>query len=402
MTIKTTQIFKKHYLLLLVFILLKSNSLFSQVISAPNFIDGSPLLCVEQGSDPNYKFYFNSTGFNTNETFKLEMSDGLGSFANPVVQDTKVLSNSNSNFLTLTVLSTFIGGDNYKFRVVNTTSGLISPESGLYAIYYKAITNLVLNNNSSFATICQNGAILSVTNVPAAILASSKFKWYKKSSPSDQLITNETGSSIQVTSQGTYYVTIKYGLCSNSAIKSQDVNANSYTSGGTYIITSSKGEFVAPGAPTTLTIDNINPGSTYQWFDLNGLIAGETSSTLITEIPSIYFVEVNDGICPTPSNKLKLSEIPTPPFGSGNVIPNIISINNDNENDKWVIEEKYTAGNSNILILDSKGNIAFETNEYRNDWPDSTIEFDTINPVYYYIITPKEGEIKKGSITIVK
>ena len=129
MTIKTTQIFKKHYLLLLVFILLKSSSMFSQVISAPNFIDGSPLLCVEQGSDPNYKFYFASTGFNANETFKLEMSNALGSFASPTVQDTKVLSNSNSNFLTLTVLSTFIGGDNYRFRVVNTTSGVTSPES---------------------------------------------------------------------------------------------------------------------------------------------------------------------------------------------------------------------------------------------------------------------------------
>ena len=92
------------------------------------------------------------------------------------------------------------------------------------------------------------------------------------------------------------------------------------------------------------------------------------------------------------------------PIGTdATVIPNLVSPNNDGENDFWKIPKIYNSGtNTNIVILDSRGKIDFTTDNYINNWPQATIDFEAINPIYYYIITTAAGETKKGTITIVK
>jgi hypothetical protein len=52
--------------------------------------------------------------------------------------------------------------------------------------------------------------------------------------------------------------------------------------------------------------------------------------------------------------------------------------------------------------MDSNGEIVLKTNSYLNNWPETALDFKTINPVYYYIITTQDKKVKKGSITIVK
>jgi len=91
------------------------------------------------------------------------------------------------------------------------------------------------------------------------------------------------------------------------------------------------------------------------------------------------------------------------PFPDVENIPNLISPNNDGINDTWVIPQVYVAGtNTQVVILSSQGKVMLQTNNYQNNWPENQIDFNAVNPVYYYIITTATNKTKKGSITVVK
>ena len=232
MSQKPTQVYKRYFLLQLAFFLFLSTKLFSQNVSAPTF--GGPLnFCVTSGSTLNtFTFQFSSTGFAPGNTFVLQMSDASGSFALPTVQDTGMFSNSSSNSLTLTVLPSFVGGNGYKFRVVNTTAGFQGAASPDVSIYYIAYPNsFTINGNKSTATICDSaGLLLKVDDpaIPAATLPNLRFKWFKDTFE----IIGQTGSSLLVTTQGNYFAQLNYGTCfgSISAFASQSVSVNFYTS----------------------------------------------------------------------------------------------------------------------------------------------------------------------------
>jgi hypothetical protein len=68
-----------------------------------------------------------------------------------------------------------------------------------------------------------------------------------------------------------------------------------------------------------------------------------------------------------------------------------------------MLPQAYISGtNTEIIIMDATGNVVLKTNDYRNNWPQNELNFKNINPVYYYVITTQNNNIRKGSITIVK
>ena len=84
-------------------------------------------------------------------------------------------------------------------------------------------------------------------------------------------------------------------------------------------------------------------------------------------------------------------------------IPNLVSPNNDGFNDTWIIPQEYTSGtDTEIVLMNATGEIVLKTNNYQNNWPETSTNFKNVNPVYYYIITTKDQKTKKGSITLVK
>jgi hypothetical protein len=85
------------------------------------------------------------------------------------------------------------------------------------------------------------------------------------------------------------------------------------------------------------------------------------------------------------------------PFVDPNVvlIPNYISPNNDGVND-WILPQEYVSGsNTEIVLLNSRGEVALQTNNYQNNWPENELDFKSVNPIYYYIITTTDNKVKK-------
>ena len=409
MKIKITSILSKYFFIPLIFVLFTSSGLFAQFIDAPTF-DGTSEICAFTPTiiAPNaqtfvFKFKFN--GFGAGATFSLEMSDANGSFANPSIRDTQFFSISPQS-LTLTVPSNFIGGNGFKFRVRSgsvVSSVQMDPDNLLierqFKIYFK-LTDLPpsINNGNATATICGNfGITLSIDNPAILAFTSLKYKWIKNS----DIIPNQTGPSLLVTTSGVYQVKYDYGLspiC--SSVSSQLVTVNFNTNSGTYIITSSNGSIVETGAPTILSTPSV-AGNTYKWYKDGVIIPLQTTNSLTTDQVGTYYLEVSDVTCISQTNKITLKNSPVQAIGT--IIPNIVSPNNDGANDFWIIPADYIIGTgTNVQILDAQGKIALNSDNYLNDWPQTTIDFGGVNPVYYYIITPSNGIIKKGSITIIK
>ena len=175
-----------------------------------------------------------------------------------------------------------------------------------------------------------------------------------------------------------------------------------------FVITSSisvpTNNFIENGDVLNVSITTNAVSPTYKWFLNDGAISGANQSFLSVNTEGSYKVVITEN-----SGCVITNEYPFEVSFKVNLnvpkIPNIVTPNGDGANDAWIIPDEYIAGtNTHIMILNSLGEIVFETDNYDNyaGWPQTAIEFTNFNPVYYYIITPNGGSAKKGSITLLK
>ncbi len=406
MKYKTTPIFYKLFFIQLVFAFFISNNTYSQIINAPTVV-GNNSVCAISLVQTNNKFNFTTSGiiFDPTNVFSLEISDTSGQFTN----SPNIVATNNVSPINYVVPTNFVGGSGFRFRIRSSNPayvGVATDASSTFEIYYLIFNSgFTINNNQLTATICGGAGItLSVDNPlsPPTSINGLKYNWYKNGAK----VANKVGPSYLVLAGGVYFAQVDYGGCSiigsssnQSIAVSQSVTVNFGTSGANYLITSSSGNVVSATSSTVLSTPSI-PGDIYQWFQNGSIITSETNSSLSTNQSGTYYLQVSNGVCTSTTNSIELKELPV---SNAKLIPNMVSQNNDGQNDLWELEQKYITGsNTEVTIFDSKGKIVLQTKEYLNDWPDSILDFDSVNPVYYYIITPEVGEIKKGSITIVK
>ena len=399
--------FIKNICVATLFLVVATFSVFAQTIGKPTY--GYTAACASSGFFKyDVNFNINSISlFTAGNSFILELSDANGSFAAPITVDSSTSITTSPGLLSFNVPSNFVGGEKFKYRIRSTSPALFSqPSDGDLPVYFRAYTSpFTINNNSATAVICDPllGKKLLVDNptAPPASLTSLKYKWFRN----NVIVTGETTSSLTVFSSGTYYTEIDYGTCttSGSLSKSQTVTVNASTSGQNVTVSSTNGNIVTTGSPVNLVSSPSVTGFTYQWYLDNVLLTGATSENLTTNLPGIYYLIIDNGICATKSNTITITEFVQPIGTEATIIPNLVSPNNDGENDYWKIPKIYNSGtNTNVVILDSRGKIDFTTDNYINNWPQTAIDFEAINPIYYYIITTSAGETKKGTITIVK
>tara|TARA_B110000003_G_C16381988_1_gene430856 strand:+ start:1 stop:585 length:585 start_codon:yes stop_codon:yes gene_type:complete len=84
-------------------------------------------------------------------------------------------------------------------------------------------------------------------------------------------------------------------------------------------------------------------------------------------------------------------------------INNVVTPDNNGENDTWVITNIETFELSNVYIFDRYGKEIYSKKGYKNDW-DASSNFDQVpDGTYYYIINFDDNDkVYKGSITVLR
>lgn len=506
---KITPLFSfRIFLFFLMLMMLPSTGMSAQTISPQKL----PFSAICAGGQhpiiPNQIFNefqakFIISGFDSDVTFVVELSDPMGSFTNPVATialaplpgtDPDTATNKT---LTFAIPTNLVGSDTYRLRVKSST-GVVSgsftifgsiSEKNFPAYFRPYNKSFFIANKASTVNFCSGASVtLTVDNPTPNDINSSpanfpelKYKWYKD----DVLIPGQSSSSLMVNTFGVFYAELNYGPCSDLNYRSQEVTVSSATGGSGAIITSSLGNpFCSGSDPTILTATG--GGNSYVW-KLNGdAIPNANSQTYAANVSGIYTCDIDFGGCSAtatidlkmsgtvtydgndvkegdillieegditvtastnavnPSYQWFLNNVPIDDATQNTLtitaagkykvlisgctlsfivsdgkeinvpkISNIISPNNDQTNDTWILPMEYNNTNTHVIVLSSYGEIVFETDNYVNydnnydcinSWPDckSNIEFKNFNPVFYYIITPSSGSAKKGSITVLK
>ncbi|MBD0831734.1 T9SS type B sorting domain-containing protein [Aestuariibaculum sediminum] len=219
------------------------------------------------------------------------------------------------------------------------------------------------------------------------------YQWYKDG----KVIDGATGQTYITDESGTYFVSIDLGECSTSATIALE------TSGFTSSINVDENNSIQDGESLNVIVTTTANTPEFKWYYNETLITEATGSTYNANQTGDYKVVVTQTNGCMASEEFTFSLVVTEPFPDVSNIPNIISPNGDGINDTWVIPQEYVNGtNTKVIIMSSLGKVVHETDNYLNNWPESAIEFDEVNPVYYYIITTSGNTVKKGSITVIK
>ncbi|WP_223550448.1 gliding motility-associated C-terminal domain-containing protein [Aestuariivivens sp. NBU2969] len=228
---------------------------------------------------------------------------------------------------------------------------------------------------------------------PTALSAISgqSYKWFKD----DIEIDGATGQMYQTNESGTYTVEVDLGECIDTA--SITLNAEGFTSS----IDVPETNYIDEGETlvVTVTTDAVSP--TFQWYRNDSPITGAVNTSYeITQTGDYKVVVTQTSGCLASVEHIFVIIDAFPAVGN---IPNVISPNGDGVNDTWVIPQQYVSGtNTKVAIYSSQGKMVLYTNDYQNNWPQTQLDFNDINPVYYYIITTANNSTKKGSITVLK
>ncbi|MBQ0735355.1 gliding motility-associated C-terminal domain-containing protein [Aquimarina celericrescens] len=166
---------------------------------------------------------------------------------------------------------------------------------------------------------------------------------------------------------------------------------------------------IPPGGTVLLTAPQ-SGSYTYEWFvivngenqllvDGDTIVRGQGTSEIEVSIPGQYFVIISFADCNIESNILTIGDI----AGETEIIPNIVTPNNDGINDNWLLPESlFNQQDVEVTIFDARGQVDFIGASYQNNWPIENSRSSGQNPIYYYIITRNNSVIRKGSITVMR
>ena len=225
-------------------------------------------------------------------------------------------------------------------------------------------------------------------------LGGNSYQWFKDG----VAIPDATGQSIQTNESGTFSVQVDLGECSASGsidlvseLFNSDINVDELN----YLI---EGE--------TLSVEIINNAVSpeFTWFLNSQVIAGATSNTYDATEFGDYTVVISETTGCEASVIYEFTiEEGFDPFPDVDKIPNMISPNGDLNNDTWVLPLQYTTGtNTEVVIYNEQGKVVFQTIDYQNNWPVDDLNLTSINQLFYYVITKTDGDVKKGTITVIK
>jgi gliding motility-associated-like protein len=267
-----------------------------------------------------------------------------------------------------------------------------------------AVNVFVSNNtNQAFQILPANPApICSGASVDLSTTPGYSYVWYRNGEP-----LNVNDYKYTATQSGNYkvYTTTPNGQCSGDSntvtVTIEDITP-SLNVNFSYTLNQPNTNFILPGVSisVTATTDATGPVN-YEWFQGTTSLQSGPSNTYTVTTPGDYKVIVkgDKGNC---TGIIKQLFFKVKEGVDVKNIPNLISPNNDGINDTWMLPIAFiNSPTTEVKIISAMGEVVLSTNNYQNDWPSSPIEVTAVNPVYYYTIS-KDGQIVKGTITIVK
>ncbi len=231
---------------------------------------------------------------------------------------------------------------------------------------------------SSHTMLCDGlQATLSATAFENAV-----YNWYKGA----QLIATTTEAFAQVGETGNYHVEVVLNGCISV---SQPV-AIEPLSDEIVQIYPSETVYIAPEQSETIYATG---ATRYVWTDSSNLTVSSSDSFTASQEGTYTLTAFVDNCTITKTITVAISET----F----VVPNIITPNQDNINDKWILPAKFINDPEiEVLICDTYGKPILKTNNYQNNWPETMPSTDK-SAIYYYFINKNGKALKKGSITVV-
>lgn len=288
----------------LVFFLGFNTALKAQVvISKPNL--GFTQACASSTFNSfDITFSFSSEeNLAASNTFTIELSDENGSFSNATVVYTSATGSITASPTTLTFsIPTDTAGEGYKLRVKTTAPEATSSASNVFAAYYKIQDSpFTINSLIETGVFCTGGSYLLTIDNPGTVMNDSPlkypnltFNWYKETSATTSVFV-ASGESLEVNTEGTYFVETNYGTCTSDSFSNR-VTVSEVASGTTSSsISSSLGNpYCATNGPTILSTIK---GISYQWFKDDEEIAGATSQIYETNEAGKYSVTIDLDSC---------------------------------------------------------------------------------------------------------
>ncbi len=224
-------------------------------------------------------------------------------------------------------------------------------------------------------------------------IGGNSYQWFKDG----ELIPDATNQMYQTDQSGNFMVIVDLGGCQASG--EIDLVSENFES----TINVSEINELEQGDILTVFVTTTAIDPEFQWFLNDELIQDAITDSYDAAEYGNYKVIINQtSVCNVSNEFLFEIKEPIDPFPDVENIPNLVSPNGDNINDTWQLPLKYVNGaEAQVVIMNSQGKIVLQTNDYQNNWPENTTDLYSANQVYYYIITSKDEEIKKGSITVI-
>lgn len=262
-------------------------------------------------------------------------------------------------------------GPGYKLRVKGSSPVAISPNTDAFAAYFiKHNQEIFVNTPAGVDNVsfCSGGGSLSLFIYDSGTSSSPLFYpeltyvWKKRESSNDVVV--GTGTSLNVTQPGKYFVETNYGICSSSFDSRSRIITVSSLAAGALTITSSSGNQICEGENITLSGSLTSPSNTYQWFKDGNPISGANASTYSTTTAGSYKLSTNNGICTTESNTLVLNSTTfsysinqTTPISiyQGESATIVVTTAATNPIFKWYKDGTLLAETSNILQVSQVG-----------------------------------------------